>query len=170
MTLKFSIKKPSRKHWHQHLYTVKKVVLATHTKKTVLALKKVSVKYKIKTFFCLFFLFWYFDWFLLSLPLKSMSKCQSNLFSSKNVSMPKVSWISSGFTFQLFPLIAVRFEEEMWHFRNAQTCSFISWELSYRPEPPHAVWLCLPLQFKTDALHQHWQHRRAWGRQLFWVN
>lgn len=34
----------------------------------------------------------------------------------------------------------------------------------------HAVWLRLPLQFKTDALHQHWQLRRAWGRQLFWVN
>lgn len=89
MTLKFSIKKILKKTLALTLVYCKYIFIGHRKKYTVLALKNVSVKYTIKTFFCLSFFFWYFDWFLLRLPLKSMSKCQSNLFSSTSVSMPR---------------------------------------------------------------------------------
>lgn len=58
--------------------------------------------------------------------------------------------------------------QEAWY-RTARRAALLAGSPA-NTQSHRAVWLRLPPQFKTDALHQHWQHGRARGRQLFWVN
>lgn len=65
---------------------------------------------------------------------------------------------------RVFPLIAVCFQEDPWHFRSSQTCRSISRELSERPEPPGGVIRLAPAvqnRCSSPALAAQRRPRRA---------
>lgn len=152
LALKFNIDKAEKENIGIETFILEKGVLAM----------KVPKKYKTKILKKNFISFWYF--FLIYNLYFPVRMFQCSMFSVPNFNVCSSLIYSSYFPWLLCVL------RKKCDISGTPRHAVVLAGSSANAQSHRVVWLRLPPQFKTDALHQHWQLRGAWGRQLFWVN